>query len=92
MMEFVLNILLNYITLGVAGVAFILLLVVLIWKRKNLSAKEKGLLRRFADHSRALLCLCHRCFDYSWIWASCRESDSYCTIEKVPAIHCWLAG
>ena len=44
MMEFVLNILLNYITLGVAGVAFILLLVVLIWKRKNFSAKEKGLL------------------------------------------------
>ena len=44
MMEFVLNILLNYITLGVAGVAFILLLVVLIWKRKNLSTKEKGLL------------------------------------------------
>ena len=44
MMEFVLNVLLNYITLGVAGVAFILLLVVLIWKRKNLSAKEKGLL------------------------------------------------
>ena len=43
-MEFVLNILLNYITLGVAGVAFILLLVVLIWKRKNFSAKEKGLL------------------------------------------------
>ena len=44
MMEFVLNILLNYITLGVAGVAFILLLVVLIWKRKNFSAKETGLL------------------------------------------------
>ena len=44
MMQFVLNILLNYITLGVAGVAFILLLVVLIWKRKNFSAKEKGLL------------------------------------------------
>lgn len=44
MMEFVLNVLLNYITLGVAGVAFILLLVVLIWKRKNFSAKEKGLL------------------------------------------------
>lgn len=44
MMAFVLNILLNYITLGVAGVAFILLLVVLIWKRKNFSAKEKGLL------------------------------------------------
>lgn len=44
MMEFVLNILLNYITLGVAGVAFILLLVVLIWKRKNFSVKEKGLL------------------------------------------------
>ena len=44
MMKFVLNILLNYITLGVAGVAFILLLVVLIWKRKNFSAKEKGLL------------------------------------------------
>ena len=44
MMEFVLNILLNYITLGVAGVAFILLLVVLILKRKNLSTKEKGLL------------------------------------------------
>ena len=43
-MEFVLNILLNYITLGVAGVAFFLLLVVLIWKRKNFSAKEKGLL------------------------------------------------
>ena len=45
MMEFVLNILLNYITLGVAGVAFILLLVVLIWKRKNLSAKEKSAYR-----------------------------------------------
>ena len=44
MMEFVLNILLNYITLGVAGVVFILLLVVLIWKRKNFSVKEKGLL------------------------------------------------
>lgn len=44
MMEFVLNVLLNYITLGVAGVAFILLLVVLIWKRKNFSVKEKGLL------------------------------------------------
>ena len=43
-MEFVLNILLNYVTLGVAGVACILLLVVLIWKRKNFSAKEKGLL------------------------------------------------
>ena len=44
MMEFVLNVLLNYITLGVAGVVFILLLVVLIWKRKNFSVKEKGLL------------------------------------------------
>lgn len=43
--------------------------------------------RRFADHSRALLCLCHRYFYYSWIWTSCRESDSYCTIENVPIIH-----
>ena len=44
MMEFVRNVLLNYIALGVAGVAFILLLVGLIRKRKNLSAKEKCLL------------------------------------------------
>lgn len=44
MMELVLNFLLNYITLGVAGVAFVLLLLVLLWKRKNLSTKEKGLL------------------------------------------------
>ena len=43
MMEFVLNILLNYITLGGAGVAFILLRVVLMWKRKNLSTPEQGL-------------------------------------------------
>lgn len=78
MMEFVLNILLNYITLGVAGVAFILLLVVLIWKKKLLREGERPS-ERFVDHSRALLCLCHRCFDYSWIWASCRESNSYCT-------------
>ena len=44
MMEFVRNVLLNYIALGVAGVAFILLLVGLIRERKNLSAKEKCLL------------------------------------------------
>lgn len=44
MMELVLNFLLNYITLGVAGVAFVLILAVLIWKRKTLSPKDKGLL------------------------------------------------
>mgnify|MGYP001051548675 CR=1 FL=1 len=43
-MEFSLNFLLNYITLGVAGVAFVLILAVLIWKRKTLSSKDKGLL------------------------------------------------
>lgn len=43
-MEFLLNFLLNYITLGVAGVAFVLILTVLIWKRKTLSSKDKGLL------------------------------------------------
>lgn len=43
-MEFLLNFLLNYITLGVAGVAFVLILAVLIWKRKTLSSKDKGLL------------------------------------------------
>ena len=41
MMELVLNFLLNYITLGVAGVAFVLILVVLIWKRKALSPNDK---------------------------------------------------
>ena len=43
-MEFLLNFLLNYITLGVAGDAFVLILAVLIWKRKTLSSKDKGLL------------------------------------------------
>ena len=91
MMEFVLNILLNYITLGVAGVALFASGCVDLEEKEPLH-EGKGLLGRFADHSRALLCLCHRYFYYSWIWTSCRESDSYCTIEKVPAIHCWLAG
>ena len=43
-MEFLLNFLLNYITLSVAGIAFVLILAVLIWKRKALSSKDKGLL------------------------------------------------
>lgn len=43
-MEFFLNFLLNYITLSVAGIAFVLILVVLIWKRKALASKDKGLL------------------------------------------------
>ena len=43
-MEFLLNFLLNYITLSVAGIAFVLILVVLIWKRKTLSGKDKALL------------------------------------------------
>lgn len=43
-MEFFLNFLLNYITLSVAGIAFVLILAVLIWKRKTLSSKDKGLL------------------------------------------------
>lgn len=43
-MEFLLNFLLNYITLSVAGIAFVLILVVLIWKRKTLASKDKGLL------------------------------------------------
>ena len=36
-MEVLLNFLLNYITLGVAGIAFVLILAVLFWKRKTLS-------------------------------------------------------
>lgn len=43
-MEFLLNFLLNYITLSVAGIAFVLILVVLIWKRKTLSGKDKDFL------------------------------------------------
>lgn len=43
-MEFLLNFLLNYMTLSVAGIAFVLILAVLIWKRKTLSPKDKGLL------------------------------------------------
>ena len=38
-MEFLLNFLLNYITLSVAGIAFVLIL-----KRKTLASKDKGLL------------------------------------------------
>lgn len=44
MMEVVLNFLLNYITLAVAGTAFVLILAVLFWKRKTLSAQDKGFL------------------------------------------------
>lgn len=43
-MEFLLNFLLNYITLSVAGIAFVLILAVLIRKRKTLASKDKGLL------------------------------------------------
>lgn len=43
-MEFLLNFLLNYMTLSVAGIAFVLILAVLIWKRKTFSSKDKGLL------------------------------------------------
>ena len=43
-MEFWLNFLLNYITLSVAGIAFVLILAVLIRKRKTLASKDKGLL------------------------------------------------
>ena len=43
-MEVLLNFLLNYITLGVAGIAFVLILAVLFWKRKTLSGKDKGFL------------------------------------------------
>ena len=43
-MEFLLNFLLNYITLSVAGIAFVLTLAVLIRKRKTLASKDKGLL------------------------------------------------
>ena len=43
-MEFLVNFLLKYITLSVAGIAFVLILAVLIWKRKSLSSKDKGLL------------------------------------------------
>lgn len=43
-MEILLYFLLNYITLSVAGIAFVLILAVLIWKRKSLSSKDKGLL------------------------------------------------
>lgn len=43
-MEFLLNYLLNYITLSVAGIAFVLILAVLIRKRKTLASKDKGLL------------------------------------------------
>lgn len=42
-MEFLLNFLLNYITLSVAGIAFVLILAVLIRKRKTLASKDKGL-------------------------------------------------
>ena len=40
-MEFLLNFLLNYITLSVAGIAFVLILAVLIRKRKTLASKDK---------------------------------------------------
>ena len=40
-MEIVLNFLLNYITLAVAGVAFVIILVVLYTKRKSLSKNTK---------------------------------------------------
>ena len=43
-MEFLLNFLLNYITLSVAGFEFVLILAVLIRKRKTLASKDKGLL------------------------------------------------
>lgn len=43
-MEFLLNFLLNYITLSVAGIAFVLILAILIRKRKTLASKDKGLL------------------------------------------------
>ena len=43
-MEFLLNFLLNYITHSVAGIAFVLILAVLIRKRKTLASKDKGLL------------------------------------------------
>ena len=43
-MEFLLNFLLNYITLSVAGIAFVLILAVLFRKRKTLASKDKGLL------------------------------------------------
>ena len=39
-MEFLLNFLLNYITLSVAGIAFVLILAVLIRKRKTLIKKK----------------------------------------------------
>ena len=39
-MEFLLNFLLNYITLSVAGIAFVLILAVLIRKRKTLASKD----------------------------------------------------
>ena len=40
-MEIVLNFLLNYITLAVAGIAFVTILVVLLAKRKSLSRNTK---------------------------------------------------
>lgn len=40
-MEFLLNFLLNYITLSVAGIAFVLILAVLIWKRMPSLLKTK---------------------------------------------------
>ena len=40
-MEIVLNFLLNYITLAVAGVAFVIILVALFAKRKSLSQNTK---------------------------------------------------
>ena len=43
-MEFLLNFLLNYITLSVAGIAFVLILAVLIRKRKTLASKDKDCL------------------------------------------------
>ena len=40
-MEIVLNFLLNYITLAVAGIVFVIILVVLFTKRKSLSSNAK---------------------------------------------------
>lgn len=40
-MEIVLNFLLNYITLAVAGIAFVIILVALFAKRKSLSKNTK---------------------------------------------------
>ena len=43
-MEIVLNFLLNYITLAIAGIAFVIILVVLFAKRKTLSQNIKPFL------------------------------------------------